>query len=67
MFAQGYRPGNFKPSFETVDAIQRVMLAAGVALPTNTTPGVLRNSDWEPVPAKKQSDPAKAPKGSDGR
>jgi ankyrin repeat protein len=67
MFAQGYRPGNFKPSFETVDAIQRVMLAAGVALPTNTTPAVLRNSDWEPVPAKKQPDPAKAPKGNDAR
>ena len=55
MFAQGYRPGNFKPSFETIDAIQRVMLASGVALPTNTTPTVLRNSDWEPlVPVKKQ-------------
>lgn len=55
MFAQGYRPGNFKPSFETVDAIQRVMLAAGVAIPTNTAPVVLRNSDWEPVvPVKKK-------------
>jgi len=54
MFAQGYRPGNFKPSFETVDAIQRVMLAAGVALPTNAAPAVLRNSDWEPLPVKKQ-------------
>jgi len=55
MFAQGYRPGNFKPSFETIDAVQRVMLAAGVALPTNTAPTVLRNSDWEPlVPVKKQ-------------
>jgi uncharacterized protein len=55
MFAQGYRPGNFKPSFETIDAIQRVMLAAGVALPTNTAPTVLRNSDWEPlVPVKKK-------------
>jgi ankyrin repeat protein len=67
MFAQGYRPGNFKPSFETVEAIQRVMLAAGVALPTNTTPPVLRNSDWEPVPVKKQPEPAKTTKGSDGR
>ncbi|MCI0746683.1 MAG: ankyrin repeat domain-containing protein [Verrucomicrobia subdivision 3 bacterium] len=55
MFAQGYRPGNFKPSFETIDAIQRVMLAAGVALPTNSAPTVLKNSDWEPlVPVKKQ-------------
>lgn len=55
MFAQGYRPGNFKPSFETVDAIQRVMLAAGVPLPTNAAPSVLKNSDWEPVvPVKKK-------------
>ena len=55
MFAQGYRPGNFKPSFETIDAVQRVMLAAGVAPPTNSAPTVLRNSDWEPlVPVKKK-------------
>lgn len=49
MLAQGHRPGNFKPSFETIDAVQRVMLAAGAAIPTNTTPAVLKNSDWEPV------------------
>jgi len=54
MFAQGYRPGNFKPSFETIDAIQRVMLAAGITPPTNAAPSVIRNSDWEPVPAKKR-------------
>jgi ankyrin repeat protein len=58
MFAQGYRPGNFKPSFETIDAIQRVMLAAGVVPPTNATPTVLKNSDWEPlVPVKKPAQP----------
>jgi ankyrin repeat protein len=51
MLAQGYRPGNFKPSQETVAAIQRVMLAAGVPLPSNAAPVVLRNSDWEPLPA----------------
>jgi ankyrin repeat protein len=49
MLAQGYRPGNFKPSFETIDAIQRVMLAAGAVIPTNARPAVLRNSDWEPL------------------
>jgi ankyrin repeat protein len=54
MIAQGYRPGNFKPSFETMDAIQRVMLAAGVPIPTNARPPVIRNSDWEQVPAKKK-------------
>jgi ankyrin repeat protein len=52
MIAQGHRPGNFKPSFETIDAIQRVMLAAGVALPTNSGPAVLNNTDYVP-PAKK--------------
>jgi ankyrin repeat protein len=62
MLAQGYRPGNFKPSFETVDAIRRVMLSAGVALPANGAPTVLRNSDWEPLPVKKQPDPANGAK-----
>jgi ankyrin repeat protein len=37
--AEGYRPGNFKPSAETIEAIQRVMRAAGVEPPgpTETT------------------------------
>ena len=54
MIAQGYRPGNFKPSFETADAIQRVMLAAGVTPPTDARPDDLNNSDWAPPKAKKQ-------------
>ncbi len=33
MIAEGHRPGNFKPSAETIAAMQKVMLAAGV-LPT---------------------------------
>ncbi len=33
LIAQGYRPGNFKPSFETVAEIKRVMRAAGVPIP----------------------------------
>jgi ankyrin repeat protein len=53
MLAQGYRPGNFKPSFETVEAVQRVMLAAGVA-PTNALPSELNNSDWAPPKPKKK-------------
>lgn len=52
--ARGYRPGNFKPSFETTEAIERVMRAAGVAIPPNEPPAALRNSDWEPAPAKKR-------------
>lgn len=31
--AQGFRPGNFKPNFETVEAIKKVMLAHGVTPP----------------------------------
>jgi ankyrin repeat protein len=31
--AEGHRPGNFKPSAETVAALHRVMLAAGVSPP----------------------------------
>lgn len=58
MLAQGYRPGNFKPSQETVDAIQRVLIATGIPLPRETAPGVLRNSDWEPLP-----EPVKKPPG----
>ncbi len=56
MLAQGHRPGNFKPSQETVEAVQQVMLAAGVPLPKPDASIVLRNSDWEPVatPVRKQ-------------
>jgi len=54
LLAQGYRPGNFKPSFETAAALERVMLAAGVPVPTNARPDVIRNSDWEPIPVKKK-------------
>ncbi len=30
LIAQGHRPGNFRPSPETIEAVQRVMRAAGV-------------------------------------
>jgi ankyrin repeat protein len=54
MLAEGYRPGNFKPSFETIAAIHDVMLAAGVTPPSNARPAELNNSDWAPLPKKKQ-------------
>ncbi len=38
LIAEGYRPGNFKPSFATVDAIVEVMNARGVPLPTGPKP-----------------------------
>jgi ankyrin repeat protein len=33
LIAQGFRPGNFKPSFETIDAISQAMLAVGISPP----------------------------------
>ena len=33
LIAEGYRPGNFKPSAETIAALHHVMLAAGVTRP----------------------------------
>ena len=36
--ALGHRPGNFKPSPDTIAALQSVMLAAAVSPPTNGTP-----------------------------
>ena len=36
--AEGHRPGNFKPSPETIAALHRVMLAAGIAPPLNDPP-----------------------------
>ncbi|QEL13428.1 ankyrin repeat domain-containing protein [Limnoglobus roseus] len=36
LIAEGFRPGNFKPSPETIDAIHRVMRAAGVTPPPPT-------------------------------
>jgi uncharacterized protein len=36
MIAEGHRPGNFKPSVETADALRRVMSAAGVTPPGPT-------------------------------
>ena len=41
--AQGFRPGNFKPNFETVEAIKQVMLAHGVEPPP---PPKRDNKDW---------------------
>ena len=34
--AEGHRPGNFKPSLETIDALRQVMHSAGVASATDT-------------------------------
>jgi uncharacterized protein len=38
LIAEGHRYGNFKPSFETIDAIKDVMLAHGLTPPAPTPP-----------------------------
>jgi ankyrin repeat protein len=48
LLAEGFRPGNFKPSFETIAAIHKVMLAAGVTPPAPTPPpGTERKKAYE--------------------
>ncbi len=42
--AQGFRPGNFKPSFETVAAIKKVMIARGVTPPP---PPKRKDGPWQ--------------------
>lgn len=60
LLAEGYRPGNFKPSFETVAVVQKVMREAGVDPDKEPRPAELNNSDWAPLSKKKQP-PAAAP------
>jgi uncharacterized protein len=48
LIAEGFRPGNFKPSFETIAAIHKVMLAAGVTPPPPTSHEGINNSDFGP-------------------
>lgn len=50
--AQGYRPGNFRPSPETTDAIESVMRAAGVKPPADDAT-VARGGDEYAAPTTK--------------
>ena len=52
LIAEGHRPGNFKPSAETIAAIQKVMLAAGVNPATNA-PGAPGLDLYQAEPLKK--------------
>src|SRR5262249_36126810 len=47
--AGGHRFGNFKPSAETVGALQRIMLAAGLPVPDDDTP-VVSQKGYLPEP-----------------
>jgi ankyrin repeat protein len=56
MIAEGFRPGNFRPSFETLDALHDVMRAAGVTPPPPTprfAAAVSKEEDWSKPAAKK--------------
>jgi ankyrin repeat protein len=55
--AEGHRPGNFKPSAETIAALHHVMLAAGVMPPTNVTATAAEHRGAYPADAAKKSVP----------
>jgi ankyrin repeat protein len=48
LIAEGFRPGNFKPSFETIAAIHKVMRTAGLTPPPLTPAEGVNNSDFGP-------------------
>jgi hypothetical protein len=57
MIAEGHRPGNFKPSAETIAALDEVMRAAGVPPPEKPEAPVLKSGGYpddgpKPPPAK---------------
>ncbi len=47
LIAEGFRPGNFKPSADTIDAIHRVMRASGVTPPPPTPRPVVGPKGYE--------------------
>ena len=57
LIAEGFRPGNFKPSFETIDAIHQVMVASGLTPPPLTNQDGVNNSDFGPRNLKYQGVP----------
>jgi ankyrin repeat protein len=56
LIAEGHRPGNFKPSAETIAALHQVMLAAGVSPPA-TTPVAAESGEAYPAKQAKKSVP----------
>jgi ankyrin repeat protein len=47
MIAEGFRPGNFKPSAETIDALHQVMREAGVTPPLPTPRPAAKPVEYE--------------------
>jgi ankyrin repeat protein len=56
LIAEGHRPGNFKPSAETIAALQRVMLAAGVTPPA-AAPASTPKAEGYPVEGRRKRTP----------
>ncbi len=52
LIAEGFRPGNFKPSAETIEAIHRAMRAAGVTPPPPTPRSTTKPAGYDPKPGK---------------
>lgn len=46
MIAEGHRPGNFKPSFETIAALHQVMLASGVTPPASNSAAAASSPEY---------------------
>ena len=57
LIAEGHRPGNFKPSAETIAALHRVMLAAGITPPTDAKPLAAESRQDYPADAAKKPAP----------
>ena len=57
MIAEGHRPGNFKPSAETIAALQKVMLAAGITPPAPALPASAAIPEDYPPPSTKKPTP----------
>jgi ankyrin repeat protein len=51
--AEGYRPGNFKPSYETIAALKEVMSAAGVNVSTSVSSPSTVSESYAPETSKK--------------
>jgi ankyrin repeat protein len=52
VIAEGFRPGNFKPSVETIEAIHHVMRTAGVTPPPPTPRPATDAAGYDPKPSK---------------
>jgi len=57
LIAEGHRPGNFKPSAETIAALHNVMLAAGVKPPANAAPAAAPPRETYPADGAKKAAP----------